>query len=131
LPVEAPLQLHLPPGVRSTAEFLVSVTPRLREAEDRAAAALEAAGRSFSGVARVLAQHPTARPPPQDPRPGLRPRFATRNAERRIAAIDRLRRFVLDHGEALEAWREGQRDCVFPAGTYLMRVVHSAACAAC
>lgn len=129
LPGEAPLQLHLPPGVASVIEFLAAVTPLLREAEDRAAAALAAAGRSFSGAARVLAQHPTARPPSQDPRPSLRPRFATRNAERRIAAVDRLRRFLLGHAEALAAWREGRRDFVFPAGTYLMRVVHAAACA--
>jgi REP-associated tyrosine transposase len=131
LPGEAPLQLHLPPGFASASEFLAVVTPLLRDAEDRAAATLGAAGRSFLGAARVQAQHPDAHPPPEDPRPRLRPRFASRDPALRMLAIERLRRFLQGHAEALDDWRAGQRSVVFPAGTYLMRVVHSAVCAPC
>lgn len=126
---EAHLQLHLPPGFASVPEFLATVAPLLRAAEDRAAAALGAAGRSFLGAARALAQHPSARPPPEDPRPRLRPRFATRDSARRMLAVERLRRFLQDYAAALDDWRSGRRDVIFPAGTYLMRVLHSAACA--
>jgi hypothetical protein len=40
-----------------------------------------------------------------------------------------LAEFLRSYREAFEAWREGVRDVVFPAGTYLMRVLHGAPCA--
>ena len=40
----------------------------------------------------------------------------------------RLQAFLRSYREALKAWREGVRDAVFPEGTWLMRVRHTARC---
>jgi hypothetical protein len=46
--------------------------------------------------------------------------------EARVAAIERLRRFRDDYAEAKARWCAGDRDVVFPAGTYWMVVHHGA-----
>ena len=50
--------------------------------------------------------------------------------EARLAAIAELRAFRAAHREAKRRWVEGDRDVVFPAGTYWMRVHHGAEVAA-
>jgi REP element-mobilizing transposase RayT len=130
LPAVAHLQLHPPPGLEHDAAFVDAVLSELRRAEDRAAAELGRQGRSFLGVARVLAQKPYARPAACEPRRTLNPRVASRNKWRRIEALLRLRDFARAHREALEAWRAGLRDALFPPGTWLMRVQHQARCGA-
>ena len=49
--------------------------------------------------------------------------------EARIAAIAELLQFRADHRAAKARWIAGERDVVFPAGTYWMRVHHRAAVA--
>ncbi len=46
--------------------------------------------------------------------------------EARLAAIAELRAFRAAHREAKRRWTGGDRDVVFPAGTYWMRVHHGA-----
>ena len=46
--------------------------------------------------------------------------------EARIAAITRLRDFRAAHRAAKARWIAGDRDAIFPAGTYWMRVHHRA-----
>jgi REP element-mobilizing transposase RayT len=128
LPASVPLQLHRPPGFERDECFVEFLAQGLLEAEDRAAAKLEREGRSFLGVARVLAQKPGARPAPGEPRRALNPRVGCRNKWGRIEALLRLAEFVRAHREALDAWRAGVRDALFPAGTWLMRVQHAAPC---
>jgi REP element-mobilizing transposase RayT len=131
LPASVPLQLRRPPGFGSNESFVELLSQGLIEAENRAAAELGREGRSFLGVARVRAQKPDARPAPGEPRRTLNPRVACRNKWGRIEALLRLAEFVRAHREALDAWRAGVRDTQFPAGTWLMRVQHAAACAGC
>jgi REP element-mobilizing transposase RayT len=116
LPSVARLQLHPPPGFVHDDGFVDDVLEELRRAEDRAAAELGKQGRSFLGVARVLAQKPYARPTPGEPRRTLNPRVACRNKWRRIEALLRLREFARAHREALDAWRAGLRDALFHRG---------------
>jgi hypothetical protein len=81
-------------------------------------------------VARVLAQNPFARPPRGEPRFALKPRIAARDKWRRIEAILRLKSFLHEYRQA---WRErtaGMARVLFPAGTYLLRVLHGVQCAA-
>jgi hypothetical protein len=80
------------------------------------------------GVARVLAQKPTARPAPGEPRRTLSPRVACRNKWGRIEALLRLAEFGRAYRQALGAWRTGMREVLFPPGTWLMRVRHTARC---
>jgi REP element-mobilizing transposase RayT len=130
LPSVARLQLHPPPGFEHDDGFVDALLNELRLAEDRAAAELGRQGRSFLGVARVLAQKPYARPAPGEPRRTLNPRVACRNKWKRIEVLLRLREFARAYREALEAWRAGLRDVLFPPGTWLMRVQHQARCGA-
>ena len=131
MPDVARLQLTTPPAFTGDDGFVDRLRQALRDAEDRAAAQLAEEGRSFMGVARVLAQQPRARPAPGEPRRGLKPRVACRAKWKRIEALQRLREFGWAYREALDAWRAGVRGALFPAGTWHMRVHHFARCADC
>lgn len=128
LPAIARLQLTPPPGFEAS-DLAETLSRLLAEAEDRAAAALADAGRSFLGVARVLAQSPHARAAANERRRGLNPRIASRNSWKRIEALARLKEFGSAYRDALGAWRAGLRDALFPPGTWLMRVQHRVRCA--
>jgi putative transposase len=130
MPSSAALQLTLPPGFETRGSLLEGLLAGLRLAEDQAAADVQRAGRSFLGVARVLAQKPTARPAPGEPRRAMSPRVAGRNKWKRIEALLRLAEFGRAYREALDAWRAGVRDTLFPPGTWQMRVQHAVRCAA-
>jgi putative transposase len=130
LPATARLRFHPPPGFTSTPELVAELERRLAHDEDRAAAGLAARGRSFMGVALVLAQKPNARPANGEPHRGLSPRVATRTKWKRREALLQLAGFRAAYDDALAAWRAGVRDVTFPLGTWLMRVQHRACCAA-
>ncbi|WP_242393022.1 hypothetical protein [Anaeromyxobacter oryzisoli] len=130
MPASATLQLKRPPGFETDAAFAERLSEKLREAEDHAATELEAQGRSFLGAPRVLAQKPYARPAPSEPRRKLNPRVACRTKWKRIEALQRLEEFGRAYQAALESWRAGVRDVIFPLGTWLMRVQHAARCQA-
>jgi REP element-mobilizing transposase RayT len=130
LPATARLRFHPPPGFDDAPELVATVLSDLRRAEDRAAAELAASGRSFMGVARVLAQKPNSRPAPGEPRRGLNPRVACRNKWKRIETLLQLADFRAAYRGAFAAWRAGVRDVLFPPGTWLMRVQHRVCCPA-
>jgi REP element-mobilizing transposase RayT len=125
LPDVITLQLTTPPGFPSAEAFRERLTAELAEREAKAVSAAT----GFLGVARVLAQRPTAQPRNREPRGRLRPRVAARDKWKRIEALGRLVGFLTAYRSALRAWRDGQDDVLFPAGTYLMRVLHGATCA--
>jgi REP element-mobilizing transposase RayT len=131
MPAVARLCLKRPPGCEEREAFVTRILRRLRDEEDSAATRVAGEGRSFLGVAWALAQKPSARPAPEDPRRRIRPRIATRNLERRVAALRRLREFAQAYREAFDAWTGGVREVLFPLGTWLMRVRHAASCVAC
>lgn len=97
------------------------------EADARAERARE--GRGFTGVKGVLKQQPYETPDTDAPRQSLSPRIAAGDAEVRVNALRRMKAFEKGHREALLAWRSGDRNVVFPAGTYAMRVNHAVRCA--
>jgi REP element-mobilizing transposase RayT len=130
MPPVARLCLRWPPGCEDKSAFMTRLLQQVHDDEDRAAARVADLGRSFLGAACALAQSPRARPAPEDPRRRIRPKIATRNLDRRVAALRRLRNFAQDYREAFEAWTSGVRDVLFPLGTWLMRVRHAAPCAA-
>jgi hypothetical protein len=126
LPDVAALQLTSPPGFASAGDFRDQL---LAAVADREALAQQEAGGGFLGVARVLAQKPTARPAPGEPRRGLNPRIAARDKWKRIEALGRLVAFLRSYRAAWSARRIGEPNVVFPSGTYLLRVVHGVSCA--
>ena len=127
LPANIELELTVPPGFASAEEFREQVLADLASREEEAAKKF---GNRFIGVAKVLAQKPSTRPASLEPRRTLSPKVAARDPWTRIEALRRLKEFVDDYRVALEAWRSGDRKAYFPPGTYLMRVLHGAPCAA-
>ncbi len=130
LPHEVKLALAVPPGFSSAAEFRAELVAELRRREEDAAQEISTKGRRFLGVARVLMQNPFSRPAAGEPRFALKPRIAARDKWKRIEGLSRLREWDCAYQAALERWCSGFRDVVFPAGTWLMRVLHGARCAA-
>jgi REP element-mobilizing transposase RayT len=126
LPELASLQLTAPPGFGSAEAFREELAAALAERE--AQARRDAKG-GFLGVARVLAQKPTARPAPGEPRRTLNPRVAARDKWKRMEALGRLVEFLRSYRSAWAARRAGRADAIFPCGTYLLRVVHGVPCA--
>lgn len=129
MPDEVTLRLTTPPGFDSAEQFREELGRALaeREAEGRR---VRAARGGFLGVARVLAQKPTARPAPGEPRRTLNPRVAGLDKWKRIEALGRLVEFLRSYRSAWAARCAGQADAVFPCGTYLLRVLHDVPCAA-
>lgn len=129
MPPKVELALTTPPGFASADEFRSLLSAELATLEEKHQRDLAARGRSFLGVTRVLAQDPRASPPAGEPRFELKPRIAARDKWKRIEALSRLKSWVQEYREAWRAWSAGIRGVIFPAGTYLLRVLHGARCA--
>jgi putative transposase len=127
LPEAAELKLSVPPGFASAAEFREQLSAALLALEQETVAS---EGPTVLGVAKVLAQKPWARPAPGAPRRVLNPRVAARDKWQRIEALSRLKDFLSAYREAWNRRRRGAQGVVFPAGTYLLRVLHRVECAA-
>jgi REP element-mobilizing transposase RayT len=125
MPASVTLTLSTPPGFSSAAAFRDQLTSALSVAEDEAA---RTSG-PFLGVARILKQRWTARATSPEPLGQLNPRVAGRNKWKRIERLSRLASFLIDYRAALQDWRAGRRDTLFPAGTYLMRLACGVNCA--
>lgn len=128
LPDEVTLRLEVAPGFSSAAQIRDELQRALEERENEARTRHRYRG-GFLGVARVLAQKPTSRPAPGEPRRGLNPRVAGRDKWKRIEALGRLVAFLRSYRNAWSARRAGEGGVVFPPGTYLLRVLHDVPCA--
>jgi hypothetical protein len=78
-------------------------------------------GREVLGRKRVLAQRWDGFPRAEEELFGVQPRAAGRLWQR-IAALQRIRGFVEAYRQARERFLGGERDVVWPLGTWLMRV---------
>lgn len=130
LPAVATLTIA-PPPVRAMAvgDALAEIEAGVAAAEERIRAEFRATGRRFVGAAAVLAQDVYTTPTTARPRRGLVPRVAARSGTVRRAMLEALHRFWHDYDRELTRWRTGLRDVLFPAGTYLMRILHAVPCA--
>lgn len=130
MPESAELQLTPPPGFSSADEFRERLVAALATAESDAKRDRESEGRGVLGAATVQAQGRRSRASSIEPRRQLNPRIAARDKWTRIEALKGLKEFYREYREAWVAKRAGKRDVVFPAGTYLLRVLHDVPCAA-
>ncbi len=71
-----------------------------------------------------MAQDPFDSPRSHAPRRKISPRVAAKNKWRRIEALARNKQWLADYREAMRQYNAGNRDAVFPYGTYLMHVRH-------
>ena len=124
------LQLHRPDGFASAADFDRQLRDALAALEAGARAKARTERRTFLGAEWAMALKATARPATSASVGGLKPKVAARDADSRLAALRRLSDFVSAYRAALERWRAGVRDILFPAGTYHLRVAHAVRCAA-
>jgi len=85
-------------------------------------------GRSFMGKAAVLSQKVTDTPYTKEPRRELNPNLACKSKWHRIEALGRLKSFIIEYKEALIEWRRGNREVLFPAGTYALRIHAGVSC---
>jgi putative transposase len=104
---------------RVSKSVLVKVVEAHRKIQD--------AGREFLGRAAVVASSFIRRAGSHEARFGVIPTFAARARSVR-AGLRRVERyFRARYRKALELWRGGTRDVLFPPGTWGMAVVHGAA----
>jgi putative transposase len=130
MPESVDLELATPRGFASAREFQERLCAALAALEYQSREELAAEGRTFLGVARVLAQDPLAHPARGEPRRKLSPRVAAKDKWKRIETLSRLVGFLRSYREAWSARRAGREGVLFPAGTYLLRVLHGVECAA-
>ena len=131
LPAKATLQLTRPPcfGDMTPKAYRQIIKADLAERESVARARMADEGRAFLGVRAIRAQRPFDGPTTREPRRNLNPRIACRDKWKRIEAIGRRKAFLNRYRQAFAAWREGNTEVVFPAGTYWMRHHAGARCA--
>ena len=124
VPETATLKLTRPPAFKrmTNHEFRELLKKRVaaKEAEIRRQFGEE--GRRFLGAARVLRQRPTDQPGSREPRRKLDPRVASKDKWHRIALLSLLKGFLKEYREAWRRYTSGERQLLFPAGTYWMRV---------
>ena len=130
LPEQATLRLHKLPALAhlSDAVYVKRVTAAVDEREVALRAQLRAEGRSFMGARAVCKQSPFDRPKTHEPRREMSPRVACRNKWARIEALGRLKAFVESYRDAWLRYRDGQREALFPHGTYWLRVHAGVTC---
>ena len=130
-PEVAVLELTRPPGNDdlSDEELASVIHAAIEEREARFRAEHDAKGMPFLGRRKVLEQRRHGRPRTREPRFGISPKVACRNKWLRIERLQANKLWLATYCGALIRWRVGDREVVFPAGTYKMRVVHRARCA--
>jgi REP element-mobilizing transposase RayT len=123
LPAIAELRVVRPSakGNLTDTEFSQLLWERIDRREGECRAERERSGKGFLGKERVLRQPPFDSPASHARRQKLNPSVAAKDKWRRIEALQRLVSFRHAYREAFEAFRNGIRDVIFPAGTYWLR----------
>jgi putative transposase len=126
LPLQIPAAVELEYGTDLAQQ---RIAERVREREHRAWAESRRTGVPFMGSRRVLKLPHTKQAESHEASRGFTPRFAS-GGDRRAArqATKRIRAFNAQYRDALRAWREGDREAIFPEGTWWMCVFHGARC---
>jgi putative transposase len=130
MPAWAELRFVPPPFAAQDSErYECEVAKEVARRERQSGHELANSGRRFLGVKAILAQDPFASPDTVEPRRRPSPRIGAKDPAVRVAALLRLKQFVAEYRGLYRRWRNGERDVVFPAGTYALRVYAGVACA--
>ena len=127
------LRLTMPPAARQLGitddQFRELVADELARQEQAAREKVKELGWSVLGADRCRKLSPFRRARSSEPIRDRNPCFAVGRGNRAafLEAVERLRAFRLAYRQRLEAWRAGERNAPFPAGTWLMRHQHGAA----
>ena len=119
----ASITLTPPPlTTRPTPSYNEQLSNLVHDEEMRIQTEMMQLGRSFMGKAAVLGQKVTDTPFTKEPRRRLNPNVACKSKWHRIEALRRLKSFISKYREALAEWRRGNREVLFPEGTYALRI---------
>jgi REP element-mobilizing transposase RayT len=131
-PEQATFVLTRPPIMRevSDAELRSLIRDRVKKVEDELIAERKRTGRRVAGWKRVVSRHYLEIPKETEEYFARVPHFSASTPERRAVLAGRRRAFLEAYRVALAAYRQGLRETVFPAGTWLMRLVHNVRCEA-
>jgi hypothetical protein len=131
-PDEATLTFVRPPGLDdlSDAELAERLADAISAREDELRREAHAAGQRFLGRRAVRKQSRHAYPSSREQRLGLRPTLACRSKWARIERLQRKRDWESQHADALARLRAGDRNVLFPYGTYKLRSDYRIACLA-
>jgi putative transposase len=121
-PERASLRVVSPDLRRPIADVQAAIAGKVALAHHR----MRAQGRAFVGRAGVLAQSFVKRAKSFEPKRVLVPTVAAKNPKARKALLAIQKAFRVTYRKVLNAWKSGVRDCVFPFGTWWMRVHHRA-----
>ena len=129
-PDEVELKLTLPPtlrGLYTDAQIRDAVALELTHQERLAQAEVKKRGWRVLGSERARRVSPYRHAKSFEPIRGRNPTFAVGRGQRKafFAAVAELRAFRRAYRDALERWRAGLRQTVFPAGTWAMRCMHA------
>jgi putative transposase len=131
MPDEIQLTIERPPQFAHMSQeaYEELVEEQLFRREQKIAAKMAAKGQSFLGIRAVMGQGFTSSPKSKAPRRELNPRVAAKSKWQRIEAIQRNKAFLAEYHEARKRWKDGERDVLFPYGTYGLRIHAGVRCA--
>jgi hypothetical protein len=118
-PLVAEMEFRVPRGM-DPIEFRSSVLREVRRLEQVALKKYSDADRKFVGEKTVLEQDPYDCAASFEKRRGLDPTFASSDRWARAEAAQRKREWEAEYEAARDAFRHGERDVIFPAGTWWM-----------
>ncbi len=130
-PDEVELTLTLPPPLQALytdAQIRDAVALELTHQERLARAEVRKKGWRVLGSERIRRVSPYGRAKSFEPIRDRNPTFAVGRGQRRafFGAVVELRAFRRAYRDALERWRAGLRQTVFPIGTWAMGCIHTA-----
>jgi len=130
MPATVTLTFARPPGFEgiSHEEFAGLVRNRVEAVEADAEDRRRATGTQVLGREAVLAQDWWRSPTSHEPRRQLNPRVAAKDKWSRIEALQRNKEFGNVYRRAFQAFRNGIKNVLFPAGTYWLRRFAAAVC---
>lgn len=120
MPDSVTLELVVPPELGSRDEFLSDLRKLVETIEKRVADERRRTGSRVVGRRRVLEQSWRSSPTSLEPRRNLRPQFAARDEESRIAVLVSYREFLMAYRIARIDWLGGL-SVAFPPGTYWLQ----------
>ena len=132
MPERTELRLCPPPALAhlQPAEIEAELKRRIETEVTKIRRARKRAKLEWLGRKKILAQRVDESPGGTFPSRRTKPTLSCREPGRFKREKERLTRWRQAYWEARGAWIRGLRDTVFPAGTYLMRVVYGVTCAA-
>jgi len=124
MPEKVELMIHQPTSHdnMSTVEYENMIAAEITDREQQIADDMRTAGQQFMGMDAILRQSHNDKPKSFEQKRSINPKFAAKDKWLRISAIKRYRQFLSNYWEALKLWKEGNRDVLFPAGTYALRI---------